>query len=376
MKDSSKKSIIILSLVSLFFTACNDVKFDEYFNQINSVKNYPVFYSTNTDVIADLCLIYNGRPNPLVEYTTETLKSYVYHTDKNGKINFLFDGFLFLEIVGSNGRSLENNPDLTTKKEWTWYIDQQFKTGFAIPALNELLDSLEEAGSVPMRKRKIVIGIPTPYESKKSFGVIDGENLVMDNIKSRVKAVKWFIDSVLENWNQSGFNHLELEGFYYNEEHTRNEGDSIIPLISEYIHEKEKRFHWIPYYGGQGARDWKKLGFDIAYQQPNYFFVKSTESNIPVTRLNNTAHFASKYGMALEFEFDKNIKDTLYQRKFNEYFDVFEKELIFKISPIAYYEGGGTWHEMSVSKNDTIRSLYEKLSLKILERQEKLNKYK
>ncbi len=356
--------------------ACNDVKFDQYFEDINNTKNYPALFSAQTNYITDLCLIYNGRPNNKITYTKESMKPYIYYTDENGKMDFLFDGFLMLEIVGSNGRSMENNPDLTNMSEWKWYLDQQFKDNIALSAIDQVLDSLAKTGMSPKRKRKIVIGIPTPYSSTKTFGTIDGKTLKMDNIADRVSAIKWFVDDALRRYEEKAYKHIELAGFYYNNESSKEDGDSIIPQVSVYLKTKSMTFYWIPYFGGPGAQNWKKLGFDIAYQQPNYFFEKSTDANVAATRINDATHFASKYGMGLEFEFNDNIIDTLYQRKYNEYFDRFMTEKVFERSPIAYYEGGGTWFRMYKNENPTIQALYRKLSKKIIERQHKADSLK
>ncbi len=368
--------ILLVIITAFILFGCNDVKFDEYFEEINNTKNYPALSTEQSNYITDLCLIYNGRPNNKITYNKESLKPYIYYTDGNGKANFLFDGFLLLEIVGSNGKTMESNPEMTNMKEWNWYLDQQFKEDVALSAMDQVLDSLAKTGITPKRKRKIVIGIPTPHQSDKVFGTVEGKVLKMDNIADRVSAAKWFIDDALRRYEQKGFKHLDLAGFYYNNESAKEDGDSIIPLVATYLKTKSMTFYWIPYFGGPGAKDWKKLGFDIAYQQPNYFFKKSTVANMPATRVNDAAHYASKYGMALEFEFDDNITDTLYQRKFNEYCDGFKKEQVFEKSPIAYYEGGGTWFRMYKSENDTIQALYRKLSTIIIERQQKADSFK
>ena len=72
--------------------------------------------------------------------------------------------------------------------------------------------------------------------------------------------------------------------------------------------------NWIPYWQAKGHEDWKRLGFDVAYQQPNHFFNKS----IPDSRLDEACAVARKNGMAMEFEFDERATiaapDTFYDR--------------------------------------------------------------
>lgn len=365
-----KYKFFVLLIAALGISACNEVDFEEYFAELDNTRNYPELFSAQTNYVTDLCLIYNGRPSG-IKYTKEIMRPYVYYTDKQGNPNFLFDGFLMLEIVGPDGRPIYTQPDNTNTTLWNWYLDKQFQEGIAISAINQVLDSLAKQNVVPERKRKIVMGIPVPYQSNMAFGLIGGKEMKLNTVENRAAATKWFIDETLRRWDEKNYQHLELAGFYYNEEHARDKGDSIIPITAQYIKSKSKTFYWIPYFGGQGAKDWKKLGFDVAYQQPNYFFTKSTVAGMPATRINDATHFASKYGMALEFEFDDNITDTLYQRKFNEYYNGFVKEKVFDSAPIAYYEGGGAWYRMCTNPNAKVNDLYHKLAEMIISRQKK-----
>lgn len=100
----------------------------------------------------------------------------------------------------------------------------------------------------------------------------------------------------------------------------------------------EETFYWIPYWQAKGHEDWKRLGFDVAYQQPNHFFNKS----IPDSRLDEACAVARKNGMAMEFEFDERATiaapDTFYDRML-AYIDRFEKNDVFNASAVAYYCG-------------------------------------
>lgn len=367
-----RKFLYLPFVLILFISACEEVDFDAYFEDINATKNYPEFYSAKSNYITDLCLIYNGRPNAAVSTlvnTRDAMKSYVYYTNENGNTQFLFDGFLFLEIVGPDGSTLQNKPEKATMEIWNWYLDRQFEKNLAISAVDQVLDSLHQLNINPVRKRKIVIGIPVPLPGNTVFGTVNASEIRMNTVANRVTAVKWFVDEALKRWDSEQYKHLELAGFYYNEEHTRDQGDSIMIHTSAYLKSKNLCFYWIPYFGGTGAKDWKKLGVDIAYQQPNYFFKKSTSAGVPASRLNFATHFASRYNMALEFEFDDAITDTLYQRKFNEYYQCFVDDKVFEKSPVAYYEGGGAWYRMARSASPDVVSLYHKLATMIVSRQ-------
>lgn len=329
----------------------------------------------------DLCLIYCARPSPMVEYTRETMKKYLIYEDDKGKSQFLFDGFVIFDIRGAANQPLENNPDAVSMEHWSRLLDRYFQPGWAISAIDEALEDLKNQKTVPRRKRKIYIGIPVPYAHTREFGEVYGTRLTMDNVENRTKAAKWFVDEALRRWKAANFRHLDLAGFYWVEEHARDQGDQIIPEVAEYVHTQGYPLVWIPYFGSQNAyaKDWKKLGFDRAFYQPNYFFVSATRAGVPPSRIDDAVKFAATHGMSMEFEFDHNVKDTLYQRKFEEYIRGFTHNRVFSDVPVAYYEGGGAWALMATSNDAEVQKLYRKLAEIIVARQRKytkINKYK
>ncbi len=334
--------------------------------------NYPPYYSGINGHITDLCLLYCARPYPMVPYTKETMKKYLVYSDK-GQTRFLFDGFILLDIRSTTNQPLENNPLTATQNEWTLLMNRYFEEGWAASAIDQALEDLKAENIVPVRKRKIVMGIPVPYAHKFSFGTIDGKRMTMETVESRIRAAQWYVDEVLRRWQDKKYKNIELAGFYWVEEHARENGDQIIPVVSDYVKAKGYRMVWIPYYGSANAfaKHWKSLGFDMAYQQPNYFFVRATQLGIPATRLYDATKFASDNGMAMEFEFDHNVFDTLYQRKFTEYVDYFERNKVFERTAVAYYEGGGAWPLIADTNNPDIRALYQRLAGLIADRQEK-----
>lgn len=337
---------------------------------------FPPMYDPSGPQGSDLCLIYCARPTPMVEYNKETMKSYLVYKPQKAKTQFLYDGFLIFDIRGTENQPLENNPEAVTKEQWTRLLNRYFQPDWAIDAIDDALADLKKQCIVPKTKRKIYIGIPAPYEHKNIFGEIDGKTMTMETVTNRVKATKWYVDEALSRWNSMKYKNVELAGFYWVEEHAREQGDEIIPQMAAYVHQKGYPLIWIPYFGRQNAfaKDWKSLGFDRAFYQPNYFFVNATKAGIPASRVDEAIAFASTHKMAMEFEFDHNVKDTLYQRKFEDYINSFEKNNVFSLSPVAYYEGGGAWALMAQSKDEKVKQLYHKLANIIVARQKKLNK--
>lgn len=140
---------------------------------------------------------------------------------------------------------------------------------------------------------------------------------------------------LMERFAEETYNNLELTGFYWLEESTAKCGD-LPKDVSEYIHQLDKRFYWIPYWNASGYNLWKKLGFDTAFLQPNHFFSK----DIPDIRLDQACNTARKFGMGLEMEFDSNVlyeKEDSYYSRLESYINAFENNGVFEESSIAYY---------------------------------------
>ncbi len=369
-----KKLVTLPALLLFALTSCSGDEFKDHMEEISGVYNYPEMYSATNNYISDMCLIYHGRYDAPVSYDKESMKPYVYYTDSTGKKQFLYDAFLFLEIKAADNTWFEGNAANVKQDKWQWIMDRQFEDGYGISAIDEIVDDLSAEGITPIRKRKVVVAIPMPYPSKNVWGTLDGEQMVMNNDAHRLKVVKWYIDEVQKRWKASNFKNLELAGFYWIAEKL-TDSRTLLLDVKSYVKQTGHYFYWIPYFGADGGKDWKQYGFDVAYQQPNYFFVKSTVAKVPATRLNDACQFASRNNMGLEFEFDGNmLTDTLYQRKYTEYIDYFKANKVFDEAPIAYYEGGGYWNKIATSTDPVLVKLHKRLADLIAERQRRADK--
>lgn len=319
--------------------------------------------------ISDLALIYQGGTHRMA-WTRDQLKPYVFRTDAGG-FEWLFDGFLFIEFKDNIGTEYAEGYGFKPagKQQWLWLLNRNFEKGKAISALNSLLDSLAQKGKRPVRKRKVVLTIPEPIKSNTNWGKINGRRLNFSSNADRIAACKWYIDQALAMWQKSGFKHIELAGFYWVAERDFD-AQTVLPAVSAKVKSKGKRFFWIPYYGAKGAGNWKTLGFDVAYQQPNYFFKLNTPRKI----LTGAIDFARNNQMAVEMEFDKRvITEDGFRKKFSDYLDEFEKAGAISNSPVAYYDGGGAWYEMSLQKNAKVKQLVNRLADIIAERQKEVD---
>jgi Domain of unknown function (DUF4855) len=130
------------------------------------------------------------------------------------------------------------------------------------------------------------------------------------------------------------------------------------------------KLYWIPYWKAERADQWASLGFDYAYQQPNYFFSR----DIPFQRLDDACIFGKQNAMGMEMEFDNNVTKPEIRNRFYDYINSFESNGVWTEKKVAYYEGGGAWLKMSQSDDPEMKKMTARLSAIIIGRQEKADK--
>lgn len=320
--------------------------------------------------ISDLMLIYHGatqRP----AWTADQLAPYVFR-EKSGKTEWLFDGFLFLEIFDSVEK-YDYDPGFghqtAGKKQWEWLLNRYFAKGKGPDALEAVLDSLAKNGEKPVRARQVVISIPCPVNGFTDWGELDGKKLDFRNPEDQAKAACWFIDEALKKWKEKNYQHIKLNGFYWVHEDAA-QSEEAIPVVKKYLESKNYKLLWIPYWGAKGKEEWKKLGFDFAWQQPNYFFA----TDIPKQRLTDACLFAKEHQMGLEMEFDNRVSQPEFGARFYDYIKSFEENNVWERYPVAYYEGGGAWMQMAKSNNPELKKMTETLGDIIVKRQAEADK--
>ena len=278
-----------------------------------------------TTGIQDLALIYQGGSHRL-DWTVDEFRPYVVHRFADGSKDWLFDGFLFLEFKDGSGRNYTVGYEKLNARrtEWEWLLDRIFEQGKSLSALDRCIgQEIKELGK-PAFRHQIVLGLPEAIRGQKDWGEIDGREMDFSKEEDQIAATKWYIGELVERFKAAKYKHLELSGFYWVAEDTHHCAELTIPL-SEYIHSEGKLFYWIPYWQAKGHEEWKRLGFDVAYQQPNHFFNHS----IPDSRLDEACATARRHGMAMEFEFDEKATAAIPNSSHDRmaaYINHFEKE--------------------------------------------------
>ena len=340
--------------------------------QVSATRSVP--YIDRTNPITDLMLIYdagNGRQ----AWASNDFKHYVYR-EHDRKFDWLFDGFLFIDFLAPSGARLCPITDHhnANQRDWQELIDHYFQDGTNIAALEQLLERLESEGHRPIRKRQVVITLPTPIAGSLPtkiapsipWGNLGGKAIDFHNSGDRVKAAQWYVDEVLRRWQSKKFKHLELAGFYWVFERAWREHQTAD--ISRYLHAHDCALYWIPSWP-QGRTNWRDYGFDFVYQQPNYFFHRRPT---PFSRLEEACRFAENCGTSMEMEFN----DSLFEKPefltyFDQYLDAYRQHHVWEKKPVAYYEGHGAFAKMAKSDNPAIKSRYNALTELVVERQKK-----
>ncbi len=331
----------------------------------------PKNYSINQ--IRDLALIYQGgRHRP--DWTPEQFVPYVTHTFADGSKDWLFDGFLFLEFVDGDRQYIPGLRMANARKsDWLHYLDRVFEPGKSLDALNRCIARQKELLGDPGFKHKVVLTVLPPIHHQKDWGELNGRPLDFDNVDDCKLAVRWFLDQLVDRFNNGGYDNLELTGIYWVDEDMLH-FDGFPKHVAPYVHEKGLQFVWIPYFKAYGYDRWQDLGFDIAYHQPNHFFNKS----IPDSRLDEACSIARQNGMALEFEFDAkalhDAENSSYDRM-NAYIDAYWRNNVFTDAALAYYEGGIGVAEFAKNPTPENKTLIDRLARIIVDRRKNASLY-
>lgn len=319
--------------------------------------------------IADLALIYQGGEKRLAWSPDEFAPYVTWQDPDSGKEQWLFDGFLFIEF--RDGLGHEYAAGYTRKParqtEWRWLLERNFSRTNAIGALDKLVREATARIGAPPRPRKLVLTLPEPIHGQTNWGVLGGRPLDFNRAADRIAACEWHIDQALALWREARPRHLELAGFYWVAEQATRARD-ILPHVSKVVHDRSLHFYWIPYWKASGAPDWRTLGFDYAWQQPNHFF---HPGKVPDKRLGEATEFAKQHGLGLEFEADARAisNHTEFRPRFHAYLNAFDRDGVASEASVAYYEGGGALLQMARSEDPAVRGLYHALARWVAGRQ-------
>ena len=352
-----KTKLIIMALAALML-----VPFASYARERVKPTDF------NTCKIRDLALIWVGNQRHL-KWTVDEYEPYVAHTFADGRREWTFDGFLFLE--GDNGEGVSFIPSLGkmgTKKEWQWYIDKLFERDRALDALDKCIEKTKAELGDPGFKHQVVISILTPCLKTIDWGELDGKPVDMSQYDQAALAAKWYIDTVVETFKKQNYKNIELTGLYWLDEDLCHTFE-LASYVEPYVHAHDMDYYWIPYFNARGTGLWRDMGFDMVYIQPNYLFVDET-----ILRLKDAVDYAKGLETGLELEMEDTSVSAVTppekctQQKFKDYLDYFKERGVWDRAGIAYYLGTKAVLTAAEKGNETDKALMDQMFNYIVER--------
>ena len=281
---------------------------------------------TEIPTFADLDLLSGGITNKTPNTWDENrLKPHVTFTDESGQEQWLHEAFLLIGgedarrnrilCIDSGGQKSGN------QDSWTDFADYWLKDGGVVDVLDHTIANARVRIGRPSFRHKIVITMPDPialeiFTDKNSsstyWGKVNDRQLDFSNSSDQVLAYQWYINHVIEKWEELAPQNLDLAGFYilseilvakpsgWNYEYKR--WDQIIPPVSEYLHTMKYGLYWIPYYQADGYDMTAQLGIDYTWLQPNkYWDYPEKKQKKSWSWVFNTM---AKYGHGMEIEFE------------------------------------------------------------------------
>ncbi|MGD8190414.1 DUF4855 domain-containing protein [Brevibacillus ginsengisoli] len=314
------------------------------------------------DRMRNLLLAYSGANGERGTWTVDNFLPLVGYINQDGKMaDQLFDSVLFLPY-----------PTMTaTKDSWNKYLNDLFQQGRQLDALNTaMLEYNKQRGTLVNHRtiEKVVLTLPYPDPNQANFGQVleDQDPLSFQASKVggerayqyRLQAMNWYFNELMKRWNAADYSYLKLEGIYWFHELVDDASPrerDIIWEAAEMVHQKALRFYWIPYYGAPGFTEWKQLGFDYAFVQPNFYF-----TDVSTERIESTLSVANQYGMGIEVEGDeKMVRDLKFFQTYYNQLIAGHKLGIDKNKIHAYYYGSKSLLEAYSSKDEHFRAVYD-----------------
>ena len=321
----------------------------------------------------------------------------------DGKEQWLFEGFLFLE--GSDwmhNRTFVLGPGKSAgKEEWQYQLDLWLGADGCLANLEKACASVASRIGKPAVKRGVIIGIPDAimfetFSNKKSsttyWGALDGRQLDFATVEDRMSALRWYIDSAREMFKKLGCRYLELSGFYITSEEIYlpwdidvnckyKNWDVIAPELASYCHSSGQGLYWIPYHMGPGHKYWKQLGIDQTWMQPNWYWDLKNEGRHPFPK---TMAAIKEYGMGMELEFEySGVADQMkagvkgpdgdgrlifdssdvpaLQDRVRHYMKEYKDAGLYGSGSIALYSGSNAFTQLAESPLEEDQKLYNEL---------------
>lgn len=295
----------------------------------------------------DFIDVYYGNKGRM-EWNEEQLKTHVVHTYADGHTDWFFPGFLFLEFRhGQRAFWYSDSWQPALREDWEWIIGRLLERGVGLDALDKCIEHQKQVLGEPPFRHKVMVVLPVPMNKHVEWGYVGRRKLTFPNASDRIAAIKWYVDTFLEEYYKQGYTNFDLDGFYWVEESALECGD-IMAAGTAYVQSKGYRIYWSPFHCARGAKDWRNYGFDAAYFQPNYSLYVDKD----LSMVENACTIAKSKGMGLVIEFnEKYFKNREgYGRTFDLMLDELDRFGALRDASFTYYLDNSALLRLSNSK--------------------------
>lgn len=293
-----------------------------------------------------------------VPWTADRLRYYVTHVQPDGKADdWFFDTVLFLALASDSERSFcpGFGKQYARAEDWLWYLDQRLFGGHR--DLAELEEAVHRAGQELHERShiiRVIIMVPYPDPRSVDFGAPEGRPLNLSRTEDRAAAVRWYLREVAQRWSRARLDHLRLAGFYWVHEAVPEEDRALLRQVWDMVGNQLLPLYWIPYFGAEGNHEWHQLGFDIAIQQPNYYFY-----DVPPERLEEASGLAHSHRMGVELELDRRVLTSKQHRdRYQLYLQKGAEHGYQRAGILAWYDDTALL-EAAQSRDPEVRSVYD-----------------
>ena len=330
------------------------------------------------DGVYDLPLLYFGywpEDERVARLKKEDFLPYVAYIDRNGEpIDLMFDAVLMLMVQGRcpSGGCLSYNGAPSKLSDWEYIIDELFADGYNLKALDEAVGELKSKGLPKAYKHSVYLTAPVPKVSLEPFGDLNGDGIEEKLLSTEdcINAYAQYVDAVTRRFEAQCFENIRLDGWFWN-----NESASRASRDDEYVfakgcvdalHQRGYKCVFIPYFQAGGCEKADEIGFDCTTMQPGLSFQEVLGRN-PAGMMEDFTSLCGKYGFGVELEVHHGVKNqetmAKYARLFDEYLIACMKNGMMTDTVHTYYQaaGPGVFHFCAYSKDETARSLYDKL---------------
>lgn len=278
----------------------------------------------NASNIHNMLLVETGGYGSDGTWSESEFEPMVTYEKANGTASgSLFDTILFLPYgnVPKTEASLQN------------YISNLFLPNQQLVALNQAVAKTNETLKRPGYQEKVVLTIPYFRYGAYDFGQLNGTNVKFGGsssdpnaVAARQEALSWYLTSLMQAWKKADLKNLKLVGLYWAEEqyHPASPGEQdYLNSAIQTVHGLGLPLYWIPFYGADKSDQWKNLGFNAAWIQPNYVEQRTAAD---VIRISNAMETAKLHNMGIEVELtgldgsSQELYDTFLQKLLSEGF--------------------------------------------------------